>query len=194
MKKQSNITVNFKKLSKKTVIPTYAYPTSAGMDLIATSKVETDRYIEYGLGFATAIPEGWAGFIFPNSRISKYDLILANSVPIIDAEYRGEWKLRFKKSLWSSFKFNIAKMANFFGLKDFDISWEADCKSFNVGDVVGQLVLFPITKIDIVEVDDLDDTARGDGGFGSTAENAPVEEVKTVEEPKKKSRKRKKKE
>lgn len=191
MKKQNSITVNFKKLSKKTVVPTYAYPTSAGMDLIATSKTETDRYIEYGLGFATAIPDGWAGFIFPNSRISKYDLVLANSVPIIDAEYRGEWKLRFKKSLWSTLKFNIAKLSNFFGLKDFDISWEAECKSFNVGDVVGQLVLFPINKIDIVEVEDLDDTARGDGGFGSTAEKATVEEVKAVEEPKKKSRKRK---
>ena len=90
LKQQGNISVNFKKLSKKAVIPSYAHDTDAGMDLVATSKTVTDRYVEFGLGFATAIPEGWAGFIYPNSRISKYDLILANSVPIIDSHYRGE--------------------------------------------------------------------------------------------------------
>lgn len=200
MKKQNNITVNFKRLSKKAVIPSYAHPTDAGMDLVAVSKSETERYIEYGLGFSTSIPEGWAGFIFPNSRISKYDLVLANSVPIIDCHYTGEWKLRFKKSLWSTFKFTIAKMKNWFGIKDFDLGWEAECKSFNVGDVVGQLVLFPITKVDFIEVDALPETDRGDGGFGSTANVSEAEVATTIEpvpiteEPKKKPRKRKKKE
>jgi dUTP pyrophosphatase len=99
LKKLNNITVNFKKLSKKAVIPSYAHPTDAGADLIAVSKSETDRYIEYGLGFSTEIPEGWCALIFPNSRISKYDLHLANSVGVIDSHYRDEWKVRFKKSL-----------------------------------------------------------------------------------------------
>lgn len=193
MKKQNSITVNFKKLSKKAVIPSYAHDTDAGADLIAVSKTETDRYIEYGLGFATEIPEGWCALIFPNSRISKYDLHLANSVGVIDSHYRDEWKVRFKKSLWSTFKFEVAKLTNFFGLKDFDIGWSSEGKFYNVGDVVGQVIMMPVTKIDFNEVSEIGETDRK-GGFGSTDTNSSVVEQKSAEEPKKKSRKRKKKE
>jgi dUTP pyrophosphatase len=195
LKNSSNITVKFKKLSKKAVVPSYAHPTDAGMDLVAVSKTDTDRYVEYGLGFATEIPEGWAGFCFPNSRISKYDLCLANSVGIIDDSYRGEWKLRFKRSLWSTFKFEVAKLTNFFGLKDFDIGWSSNSKTFNVGDVVGQVVFMPVPRVNIVEVDELSDTERGDGGFGSTQNNTTESsEAKTetpVKETKRKPRKKK---
>lgn len=193
LKKLNNITVNFKKLSKKAVIPSYAHPTDAGADLIAVSKSETDRYIEYGLGFSTEIPEGWCALIFPNSRISKYDLHLANSVGVIDSHYRDEWKVRFKKSLWSTFKFEVAKFTNFLGLKDFDIGWSSEGKFYNVGDVVGQVIMMPITKINFNEVDEIGETDRK-GGFGSTENKVVEHESKPVEELKKKPRKRKKKE
>ena len=193
LKNSSNITVNFKKLSKKAVIPTYAHDTDAGADLIAVSKTETDRYVEYGLGFATEIPEGWCALIFPNSRISKYDLHLANSVGVIDSHYRDEWKVRFKKSLWSTFKFEVAKLTNFFGLKDFDIGWSSEGKFYNVGDVVGQVIMMPITKINFNEVKEINETDRK-GGFGSTDKNTEPSEVKAetpVKETKRKPRKKK---
>lgn len=87
LKKQSNITVNFKKLSKKAVIPSYAHPTDAGMDMVAISKTETENYIEFDTGIAVEIPEGFVGLIFPRSSISKKDLSLCNSVGVIDAKF-----------------------------------------------------------------------------------------------------------
>ena len=95
--------------------------------------------------------------------------------------------------MWSTFKFEIAKLTNFFGLKDFDIAWSSNGKMYNVGDVVGQVIMMPITQINFNEVDEIGETDRK-GGFGSTENKAVEHESKPVEEPKKKSRKRKKKE
>lgn len=92
----NSINIKFKKLCKKAVVPTIATPGSVGMDLVATSRIETDKYIEYGLGFATEMPNNVFALVAPNSRISKYDLFLRN-IPVIDSDYRGEWRLRFGK-------------------------------------------------------------------------------------------------
>lgn len=205
LKKQSNITVNFKKLSKKAVIPSYAHPTDAGMDLVATSMTVTDKFVEYGLGISSSIPEGFVGLIFPNSRISKYDLSQANCVGVIDSCYRGEWKIRFK--VVNKPIVNIVNtVKGWFGIKNVSVesNYTIDgSKLFQVGDVVGQLIVLPYPKVEAVEVSDLDETDRGDGGFGSTAKITDIDPVVTAEpaqpspvteEPKKKSRKRKKKE
>lgn len=80
--------VKFKKLNKKAVIPTKAHPTDAGFDMVAVTKTVTDKYIEYGTGIATEIPTGFVGLLFSNSRISKYDLDLANSVGVVDSKIK----------------------------------------------------------------------------------------------------------
>ena len=100
--------VKIKKLHPDAVIPSYAKPGDAGMDLTAISKrVETGsdengEYIEYGTGLAIEIPEGHVGLVFPRSSVSKKDLFLANAVGVIDSGYRGEVKLRFKLLEYSS--------------------------------------------------------------------------------------------
>ena len=86
----NSINIKFKKLCKKAVVPTIATPGSVGMDLVATSRVETDKYIEYGLGFATEMPTNVFALVTPNSRISKYDLFLRNAPAVIDSDFVGE--------------------------------------------------------------------------------------------------------
>lgn len=146
------------------VIPTYAKPGDAGMDLIATSiNTDNDDYIEYGTGLAIEIPDGYVGLIFPRSSNSKKDLLLCNSVGVIDSGYRGEIKLRYKRIIsTSSEKFNIQE--NLFSSPS--IYLEID--HYKIGDKVGQIIILPIPFIEFTEVDKLSQTERGDGGFGST--------------------------
>ena len=90
--------IKIKKLNENAVIPKYAKPGDAGMDVVATSINVTDEYIEYGTGLAFEVPEGYCMLIFPRSSVSKYDLTLANSIGLLDSSYRGELKLRFKRN------------------------------------------------------------------------------------------------
>ena len=76
--------------SESNNIPKKGNATDAAYDCTAVSVNETDDYIEYGLGFSLEIPKGFAGFIYPRSSISKYDLILCNSVGVIDSGFRDE--------------------------------------------------------------------------------------------------------
>ena len=138
------------KLSENAVIPTYAHPGDAGMDVVATSVNVTDDYIEYGTGLSFEVPEGYCMLIFPRSSNSKKDLILANSVGILDSTYRGELKLRFKKCYQPVIYGLVAKTI------------------YDVGDKVGQIMILPYPQINFTEVDFLSETERGDGGFGST--------------------------
>ena len=89
--------VKIKKLCESAVIPTYAKPGDAGMDLVATSRI-FDKYgnVEYGTGIAMEIPEGYVGLLFPRSSICKQDLALANAVGVVDSCFRGEIKFKFK--------------------------------------------------------------------------------------------------
>lgn len=138
------------KLSEDAVIPTYAHPGDAGMDVVATSVNITDDYIEYGTGLSFEVPEGYCMLIFPRSSNSKKDLILANSVGVLDSTYRGELKLRFKKCYQPVIYGLVARTV------------------YNVGDKVGQIMILPYPQINFTEVDSLSETERGDGGFGST--------------------------
>lgn len=134
--------IKIKKLSKDAVIPSYAKIGDAALDLTAVSISYTNIYVEYGTGLAIEIPEGFAGFVFPRSSISNYDLNLCNSVGVIDSNYRGEIKLRFK-TVYNQ-------------------------KIYNIGDRIGQLVIMPIPKIEFTVVQDLCDSSRGSLGFGSS--------------------------
>jgi dUTP pyrophosphatase len=136
------VNIKIKRLSKDAVIPSYAKIGDVGLDLTAVSISYTDNYIEYGTGLAIEIPEGFAGFVFPRSSISNYDLNLCNSIGVIDSNYRGEVKLRFK-TVYNQ-------------------------KIYRIGDRIGQLVVLPVPKIELEWTGELNDSVRGSSGFGSS--------------------------
>ena len=151
--------VNVKKLDSNAVIPTYAKHGDAGMDLTAISK-EYDEHgnVCYGTGLAFEIPNGFVGLLFPRSSNTKKDLILGNSVGVIDSGYRGEVVLKFKLVM-NCQKFEKAKQ---------DGSAGFDLDAYNIGDRVGQIVIMPVPQIEFNVVDELSTSDRGMGGFGST--------------------------
>jgi len=137
--------VKIKRLKPNAVIPTYSKEGDAGMDLVATKILSDTTFdITYGIDLAMEIPNGFVGLVFPRSSIRKYDLILSNSVGVIDSGYRGEIQATFKKTN---------------GL---------DSISYNVGDRIAQIMIIPHPPIEFKEVDELTNTERGEGGFGST--------------------------
>ena len=140
--------VKIKKLHPLAVIPTYAKSGDAGMDLIATSIIsETPSQITYGLGIALEIPEGFVGLVFPRSSIRKTRLQLSNSVGVIDSGYRGELQATFNK---------------------ITTTIENQKNDYKIGDRVCQIMIIPHPDIQFEEADELSDTERGEGGFGST--------------------------
>jgi dUTP pyrophosphatase len=147
--------VRIKKLHPDAVIPSYSAIGDAAMDLVATSAqiCEGGLYIEYGTGLSIEIPEGYVGLLFARSSISKTRLILANHVGVIDSGYRGEIKFRFK---------DLA-MRQHGNEKVF-----ASELAYEVGNKIGQIIILPYPQIELVESDELSDSERGDGGFGST--------------------------
>ena len=160
-------------------MPTKAHPTDAGFDMVAVTKTVTDKFVEYDTQISTAIPDGHVGLIFANSRVSKYDLDLANAVGIVDANYRGSIRFRYKHTIHPQTGICAHKTKYFDLVKDVEpVPIPFHPKEFNAGDVVGQLIIIPIPEIEFVEVEELDETDRGEGGFGSTEK--PVE---TVVEP-----------
>jgi len=138
--------IKIKRLHESAVIPSYSKEGDAGLDLTAISVTTVDKgnygYIEYDTGLAIEIPEGYEGQIRPRSSISNTGLILANSPGTIDSNYRGSIKCRFKAI--------------------------PNTTIYNVGDRIAQLIIQPIPKIEFEVVDELSDTTRGDGGFGSS--------------------------
>jgi dUTPase len=106
---------------------------------------------------------------FPRSSISKYNLTLANSIGLIDADYRGEVLLRFKYN-WQPEDYRIRTDNLLEGHVNFD-------KLYNKGDKVCQLKVTKVENVKFELVDELDSTNRGDGGFGST-DNKSTENVK----------------
>lgn len=139
--------VKIKKVNPSAQIPSYAKAGDAGMDLIATSIIsESDTQITYGLGISLEIPEGFVGLVFPRSSIRKTRLQLSNSVGVIDSGYRGELQATFNKINNNSVSEN----------------------DYKVGDRVCQIMIIPHPTIELIEVDTLSETERGEGGFGST--------------------------
>ena len=97
---------------------------------------------------------------FPRSSVSKYNLVLANCIGLIDADYRGEVLLRFKY-IWQPEDYRIRTDNLFEGNVN-------STKLYNKGDKVCQLKVTKVENVEFVLVDELDSTTRGDGGFGST--------------------------
>lgn len=167
------VNIKIKKLDERAVIPQYAKPGDAGMDVYAIGMDVTNDYIEYDTGLSFEVPEGYVMLIFPRSSNSKMDLLLANSVGVLDSGYRGPLKLRYKRNYRiennpdedTNFENTTTSIVNYNCAKNYQ--WNA-CKWYNVGDRVGQIMILPYPQINFIEVNELSDTERGSGGFGST--------------------------
>jgi dUTP pyrophosphatase len=173
--------VKIKKLQPEAQIPKYATQGDAGMDLTAiSSQIDTSGlFIEYGTGLAVEIPEGHVGLLFPRSSVSKTSLILANHVGVVDSGYRGEIRFRFKdlgihgKKMEPAILQTLQEDRERKGLPALtgpaeDVIWVTSETAYQVGDRIGQLVIIPYPQIEFEEVDDLSDSQRGSGGYGST--------------------------
>ena len=148
--------VKIKKLHPDAVIPKYETAGSAGMDLTAVSKkIDQDGNICYDTGLAFEIPAGFVGYIYPRSSLSKKDLMLANHVGVIDSDYRGSVSFKFKPT--NAFSFYTERVIQT------ETAYE-----YEIGDRIGQIIIMPYPKIEFVEVDELEETERGNGGFGSS--------------------------
>lgn len=151
--KDNSLNVRIKILDEKAVVPTYSKSGDAGMDLTITSIIEDSRdKIKYGYGIAVEIPEGYVGLVFPRSSISKKDLLMTNSVGVIDSGFRGQIMSVFYKTnvydhLTESFICN---------------------DNYKIGDRGAQLLILPYPKINFVISEELNKTERNDGGYGSS--------------------------
>ena len=137
--------VKIKKTHKNAVIPSYAKDGDAGLDLTAVDfhTDEQGNYV-YDTGITLEIPKGYVGLVFPRSSIADKELLLTNSVGVIDSGYRGSIKAKFKPT--NNTNTNIYK----------------------VGDRIAQLIILPYPQINFEEVEKLSETERGDKGYGST--------------------------
>lgn len=165
--------VKIKKLHPDAVIPTYAKPGDAGMDLTAVSK-KYDEYgnVHYGFGLAFEIPEGYVGLIFPRSSCAKYDLSLSNAVGVIDSGFRAEVTAKFKPTLVCS-DFGAGESYDsdtyqYITIPNDDNNFCITAKHYEVGDRVAQMIIMPYPKIEWEEVDELSETVRNSDGYGST--------------------------
>lgn len=128
-------------------LPTYARPGDAGADLRATSDIvlAPGQRALIGTGVRLALPDGQVGLITPRSGLAaRHGLSIVNAPGIIDSGYRGEIKVC---------------------LVNLD---PRETVRLSAGDRIAQLLVMPFATASFIEVDTLDETVRGDGGYGST--------------------------
>ena len=132
-------------LNEYAQLPTRGSKDAAGLDLYCPFhiKVPADSQKKIPLGVAVEIPKGYMVLLVPRSSMSKTPLRCANSVGVIDADYRGELSIAYE---------NIS------------------CSDYMIfrGDRIAQLIIVPIAIVDVEEAQTLRETERGDGGYGST--------------------------
>lgn len=158
-----NDIVLVKKLHEDAVLPKQATDSDAGYDLVAIDDgtVSEDGYIQYKTGISIEPPAGYHTEIFPRSSISKYDLVLANSIGLVDYGYRGEILVRFKhvKSFCEEQTTSCVALS--------------ECKSlirkYKKGDRIAQLVIRKTERAQFEWAEEINQTERGDRGFGSSS-------------------------
>lgn len=141
-------TVKFIKLNPSAIVPTYGTDYAAGADLYALPDsaitIKSGETVLIHTGIAMQIPDGYAGFIFARSGIAtKRGLAPANKVGVIDSDYRGEIMVALHNH-------------------------SNKTQEIAAGERVAQMVIMPYLKAQFTETDTLEDTDRGEGGFGST--------------------------
>ena len=140
--------LQIKKLDERATIPTYGTIDSAAADLYAVldseTAIEPGEMLMIGTGLAMAIPKGYVGLVYARSSLgSKKGLAPANKVGVIDADYRGEVKVPL---------FNHSKTP----------------QTVSPNERIAQIIFTPYLKANFLEVEELNETERGKGGFGST--------------------------
>ena len=140
--------LNIKKLDKRAILPTYGTTDSAGADLYALLEdvisIEPGETIVIPTGLSMAIPKGYVGLIYARSSLgTKRGLAPANKVGVIDADYRGEVKVVL---------YNQSKTI----------------QTISPQERIAQIIITPYMKVEFKEVEELSETERGQGGFGST--------------------------
>jgi dUTP pyrophosphatase len=132
-------------------LPAFAHPGDAGADLVAVESVrlEPGQRALVGTGVRIALPDGYAAFVVPRSGLAaKHGITVVNAPGTVDAGYRGEIKV---------------------SLLNTDA---AEAYEVTAGDRIAQLIVMPVPRVRFVPVDELPDSARGEGGFGSTGYQA----------------------
>jgi dUTP pyrophosphatase len=135
------------RLDSGAVLPTRAHPGDAGLDLYASEAAHIGPGERWGVGtgIAVEIPDGHAGLVLPRSGLAReYGIALVNSPGLIDAGYRGEIRVLLLNT--------------------------DPAETFKVepGDRIAQLLIAPVAIAEPVEAESLAESARGDGGFGSS--------------------------
>lgn len=128
-------------------VPAYAHPGDAGADLVSTEalRLEPGQRALVGTGVRIALPDGYVAFVVPRSGLAaRHGITIVNSPGTVDAGYRGEIKV---------------SLLNTDASQAYDVA---------VGDRIAQLIIMPFPRVRFVAVDELPDSARGEGGFGST--------------------------
>ena len=144
------MTVRIKKLNDKAIVPTYGTDYSAGADLYMTDDTVTvapHSTVMLHTGLSVEIPEGYCGLVFARSSMgAKRGLAPANKVGVIDSDYRGEIMVAL-------------------------LNHSDSAVTVGAGERIAQLVIMPYVAASFIECEDLSDTERGSGGFGSTGTN-----------------------
>lgn len=143
-----NIKVNIKKLDGKATVPTYGSVYAAGADLYACTdgeiEIKPHTTVVVPTGIALELPLGYAGLIYARSGLAtKKGLAPANKVGVIDCDYRGEVKVALHNH-------------------------SEEVQKIDAGERIAQLVITPYITALFTECEELSETARGAGGFGST--------------------------
>jgi dUTP pyrophosphatase len=142
-------------------LPSYARPGDAGADLHSTEDVvlAPGERASVGTGVAVALPEGHAGFVVPRSGLAfRHGITVVNAPGTIDAGYRGEIRVA---------------LLNTDSRETYRVS---------AGDRIAQLVIVPVVQARFTAVDELPESVRGTGGFGSTGYAAGAQETRIHEE------------
>ncbi|ARW58940.1 putative dUTPase [Erwinia phage vB_EamM_Y3] len=158
------------------IVPKRGSAQAAGIDLFAQQDMIITADTElFDLGFQAAVPDGYVAIIFPRSGLgAKFNVQLSNTTGVIDSDYRGEWKAaihlggkgtQVDQLDWLSAAYLQSDMDEFPDLDD-----DEDQKALLIkrGEAYAQVLFFEVPLMEVALAEELPDTERGDGGFGST--------------------------
>lgn len=157
------------KLKDGAAMPEYAHEWDAGLDLRATEDVTLmpGEWKMVGSGVSVAIPKGFVGIVVPRSGLGCKGLVLKNGTGVIDANYRGEIKLPLFNSnptrVWRDSAGPVPNVK----IHELVLNTKGTVR-IRKGDRVAQLLIMPVAKAQLVQVESLGMTERQDGGFGSS--------------------------